>query len=72
MDTHARSVVKAISWRVMATLVTGILTFLFTGNLLIAIGVGSSEAVSKIALYWAHERLWDRIHWGRIFHISSP
>ncbi len=72
MDTHARSVVKAISWRVMATLVTGTLTFLFTGSLLIAMGVGSSEAVSKIFLYWAHERLWDRIRWGRMFHISSP
>ena len=72
METHVRSVVKAISWRIMATLVTGSLTYAFTGNLLIALGVGSTEAVSKIFLYWAHERLWDRIRWGRVMPFSSP
>lgn len=72
MDTHVRSVVKAVCWRVLATLVTGILAFLFTGNLLIAVGIGSSEAVAKIFLYWFHERLWDRIRWGRVIPMISP
>ncbi len=72
METHVRSVVKAISWRVMATLVTGVLAFLFTGNMLIAIGIGSSEALSKIFLFWGHERLWDRIRWGRVIPVSGP
>ncbi len=65
METNVRSVAKAISWRILATFITGSLTYLFTGNLLIALGVGSSEAVSKIVLYWAHERLWERVGWGR-------
>ncbi len=72
MDSHTRSVLKAISWRVLATMVTGILAYLFTGDLLIAVGIGSSEALSKIFLYWAHERLWDRVRWGRAIPVSSP
>ena len=65
METHVRSMAKAISWRIIATFITGSLTYLFTGSLLIAVGVGSSEAASKIVLYWAHERLWERVGWGR-------
>ncbi len=72
MDTHLRSVLKAISWRVLATMVTGLLAFMFTGDILIAIGIGSSEAASKIFLYWMHERLWDRLRWGRMIPFSSP
>lgn len=72
MDTHGRSVVKAISWRVFATMVTGGITFLFTADLFIAIGVGSTEALAKIFLYWAHERAWDRVGWGRVTPLSSP
>lgn len=72
METHVRSVMKAVSWRVLATTVTGLLAFGFTGNVMIAIGIGSSEAVSKIVLYWIHERLWHRIRWGRVVPFSSP
>ena len=72
METHSRSVAKAISWRVFASLVTGVITFLFTGDLFIALGVGSSEALAKIFFYWGHERLWDQISWGRVKPIISP
>ncbi len=72
MDTHSRSVAKAISWRVLASLVTGAIAFLFTGDLLIAAGIGSTEAVAKIFLYWGHERLWDRVPWGRSAAFHTP
>lgn len=72
MDTHVRSVTKAISWRILATLITGTIAFFFTGNLFLAVGIGSTEAVSKIFLYWGHERLWDRIRWGRSAAFHSP
>ena len=65
METHGRSVAKAISWRILASLVTGLIAFVFTENLMIAVGIGSTEALAKIFLYWGHERLWDRIPWGR-------
>ncbi len=73
METHWRSVVKGISWRVLGTLDTTILVFLFSGKLLLAASVGLTELVTKIFLYWAHERAWQKIRWGRIIpDVSSP
>ena len=72
MDTHLRSVVKAMSYRVVATLVTALLAFMFTDDLLIAVGIGSTEGLSKILLFWIHERLWVRVRWGRVVPMSSP
>ena len=64
-DAHARSIAKTISWRVIATLTTTVLVLLFTGSLAIAAGVGSVEAASKMVFYYAHERAWNRISWGK-------
>ncbi len=73
MDSHLRSVVKGFSWRVLATLVTMVVVFLYSGELAIAALVGSTDAVVKIMLYWGHERIWQHIHWGRVLPgISSP
>ena len=73
METHLRSVVKGISWRVVATMVTTIVVFLYSGELAAAAIVGSIDALAKIALYWGHERIWQHIHWGRILPtVSSP
>jgi uncharacterized membrane protein len=65
LDSHARSLVKGISWRVVGTLDTMVLVFLFSGKFSLAAFVGSAEAFTKIILYWAHERAWHRIPWGR-------
>ncbi|MEW6543610.1 MAG: DUF2061 domain-containing protein [Nitrospirota bacterium] len=73
METHIRSVLKGISWRVVGTLDTMLLTFIFSGSIKVAAFVGSTEAVTKIFLYWAHERVWQRIRWGRLVPtVSSP
>ncbi|HSF20252.1 MAG TPA: DUF2061 domain-containing protein [Vicinamibacteria bacterium] len=72
MDTHLRSVVKAMSYRVVATLVTSLLAFMFTDDLLIAVGIGSAEGLSKIFLFWIHERMWVRVRWGRAVPMNSP
>ncbi len=60
-----RSVVKALSWRVVATLTTTALVFAFTGRFDLAITVGVFEAVAKMALYFMHERLWNKLEFGR-------
>ncbi len=70
METHSRSFVKGISWRIIATLITTGLTYFFTGDLSIAALVGSTEAISKILLYWAHERVWQQVPWGKIASTS--
>ncbi len=59
-----RSGVKAITWRVLASLDTSLLAFIFTGNLTMAVSIGGGEVVTKLLLYVLHERLWARIHYG--------
>ena len=64
-DTHARSVAKAISWRILGTLATSALVFIFTKRWALSLFVGAMEFVSKIGLFWVHERVWDRLKYGR-------
>jgi adenylylsulfate kinase len=64
-DTNRRSIVKGVSWRVVATTTTIIIVYVFFGRLDLAIAAGLLETVAKVGLYWAHERAWFKIRWGR-------
>ncbi len=64
-ETKKRSILKAISWRTWATLTTAILVFMFTGEFALAITVGLLEVFAKMALYFFHERLWQKIGFGK-------
>lgn len=64
-ESHTRSLFKSVSWRVFGTLFTGFLVWMFTRRLALAAGVGAMEGLSKIALFYLHERMWDRIKLGR-------
>lgn len=64
-DTNKRSIVKGISWRAVATTTTVIIVYVFFGRLDLAIAAGLIETVLKVGLYWAHERAWFKIRWGR-------
>lgn len=64
-DTNKRSIVKGISWRAIATTTTIIIVYFFFGRLDLAIAAGLLETVLKVGLYWAHERAWFKITWGR-------
>ena len=66
METHVRSVAKAVSWRIVATLTTVLLVYVFTRNLVVSGGVGVSELLSKLLIYYVHERVWNAIGFGRI------
>lgn len=65
MDTPLRSLTKAISWRIVATLTTVLLVFMFTRNLIVSSGVGATELVVKILVYFLHERLWNKLGFGQ-------
>jgi len=65
METHVRSILKAVSWRIVATLTTILLVFFFTGNLVVSGGVGLTEIVTKTLIYYVHERLWNELSFGR-------
>jgi adenylylsulfate kinase len=64
-DTNRRSIAKGISWRIFATLATIVIVYLLFGKLDLAIAAGAIEVIAKIILYWAHERLWVNVRWGR-------
>lgn len=60
-----RSVVKTISWRIVGTITTIIISWLITGTLALAFSIGFIELISKMALYFLHERTWNNIKWGK-------
>lgn len=65
MEKHTRSVAKAISWRVTGTVDTFVISFLLSGSVKLAGGIASVEVMTKMVLYYLHERAWSRISWGR-------
>jgi len=64
-ETNRRSIVKGISWRVVATTTTIIIVYVFFGRLDLAIAAGLIETVLKVGLYWWHEKVWQKIYWGK-------
>ena len=64
-DTAVRSLAKAVSWRVTGTVDTFLISWLITGQVLLASGIALTEIMTKIFLFWAHERVWNQIKWGR-------
>jgi len=64
-DKAYRSVVKTISWRVLGTIDTIVISYLITGSLAMAASIGSIEVVTKMILYYFHERAWNKLKFGR-------
>lgn len=60
-----RTVMKTISWRIVGTLATVVISYGITGTLALAFSIGAIELVSKMALYFFHERAWTTIKWGK-------
>ena len=60
-----RSIAKTISWRLVGTLDTIIISWIITGEIAMALSIGSIELVSKMFLYFFHERAWNKIKWGK-------
>ena len=70
-EKHSRTVIKAISWRVVATLTTMTAVYIFTKEPMISLGVGAVEVIAKITFYYLHERIWNKIRWGKEKHPLS-
>ncbi|MFT6370215.1 MAG: putative membrane protein [Maribacter sp.] len=60
-----RSIAKAISWRVIGTLDTLLISYLLTGKAALAASIASIDFVTKMFLYFFHERIWNNINWGK-------
>lgn len=60
-----RSIIKSISWRAVGTIDTIVISWLITGEVDTALSIGGIELVTKMLLYFFHERVWNSIKWGR-------
>ena len=60
-----RSIVKTISWRIIGTLDTIAISWILTGQVETALAIGSVELVTKMVLYFGHERIWNSINFGK-------
>jgi uncharacterized membrane protein len=65
-NARLRSLIKAVSWRVFGSLDTFALSMIVTRNASFAASIASIEGVTKIALYYLHERAWRMVAWGRL------
>ena len=63
--SHARSLAKAVSWRFFGNLISFIIIFGLTHSGKLALAASGIELVVKIVLYYYHERVWNKIKWGR-------
>lgn len=64
-EQRVRSVTKALSWRIVGTIDTMVISWIITGRLGIAISIGSIEVITKMVLYYFHERIWNFIKWRK-------
>ena len=69
METHLRSIAKAVSWRIGGTVVTFIIALLVSKKIDLALKVGLLDTLVKISAFYLHERIWHRIDFGK---LKSP
>jgi uncharacterized membrane protein len=60
-----RSVLKALSCRVLGTLDTLLVSYFLIGEIVLATSIASVDFITKLVLYFFHERIWNKINWGK-------
>ncbi|KKN39907.1 hypothetical protein LCGC14_0738770 [marine sediment metagenome] len=60
MDSKGKSIQKAVTWRIVASLLTLLIVFVFTQEIKVSIGVAIAEIMLKFSAYYFHERAWNR------------
>ena len=63
-SSHTVHVMKTITWRMLGTLDTILLSWFISGSLKLGLQLGGIEIITKMVLYYLHERIWFRIKWG--------
>ncbi|SFW44435.1 DUF2061 domain-containing protein [Cellulophaga fucicola] len=64
-ESPKRSIIKSISWRIVGTIDTVLISWFVTGTLKLAFSIGIIELGTKMVLYFFHERVWNSIKWGK-------
>jgi uncharacterized membrane protein len=66
MESNARSIAKAVSYRLLGSACTSLIFFVLTGKPALSLGAGALDVVLKIGAYFVHERIWAHINFGRV------
>ena len=61
MNSKLKSILKAITWRILGTLDTFIISFFITRSAVISSTIASFEVITKMVLYYFHERVWEKV-----------
>jgi len=64
-DTHKRSWAKAIVWRIYATSLLAVISWVLTRNIIQTTGITLFYHGIQTVMFWAHERVWEKVEWGR-------
>ena len=65
MESHVRTITKAFSWRLIATLVTFTVAWIITKELTFAAEIGIADTIIKLGAYYCHERAWIGVDFGK-------
>ena len=65
-DSSIRTLAKTISWRIVATIATFIVSYLVSDDVSIAGTIAGSQILIHTTLYLIHERFWNKVTWGKI------
>ncbi len=71
MDTRRRSIAKSLTWRIAGVVILGAISYAFTRDLAATTGITLLFHGIRLVMYYWHERLWERVEWGRIRHPLS-
>lgn len=70
-ESHLRSILKGVTWRIIATTTTISIAYIITGKMDDALKIGAIEFVGKIFIYYLHERAWQLVPRGQIRSILN-
>ncbi|KKN36492.1 hypothetical protein LCGC14_0773150 [marine sediment metagenome] len=69
MVTRKKSIAKAITYRLSSTLITVVIAYVLTGEASTALSIGGLSLIIKVGWYFLHERIWERVNWGRDYKM---
>ena len=65
-ESRLRSALKGISWRLLATTITGLIAFILSKDVWLAVKIAMIEFPAKFIIYYAHERAWTAVPMGTV------
>ena len=66
IESHKRSLVKSVTWRLFGLVFTFLTGWLITGSIKAGVTLGLADFFVKIGTFYAHERFWQKVRWGRL------